>query len=98
MEGAVPEFRERLDAIDFRESDTPVYSCVSGAPFQDFGQQLADALTAMVRWRELTIDLYERGARVFIDVGPGKVLAGLVKRTLEDVTILSEKDFVSNGR
>jgi [acyl-carrier-protein] S-malonyltransferase len=41
-----------------------------------------------VRWRETLLALRELGAQRFIDVGPGRVLSGLAKRTLKDVELV----------
>jgi [acyl-carrier-protein] S-malonyltransferase len=50
-------------------------------------EQLAQALTMPVRWRETLLAMHERGADRFVEVGPGRVLTGLVKRTLSDVEL-----------
>jgi [acyl-carrier-protein] S-malonyltransferase len=42
-----------------------------------------------VRWREVMLTLYELGAERFIDVGPGRVLTGLAKRTLSGVELVN---------
>jgi [acyl-carrier-protein] S-malonyltransferase len=63
----------------------PVISGVTAAPFTDEPQQLADALVAPVRWREVMTALFEIGARDFVDVGPGHVLARLVPRNLPEL-------------
>jgi len=64
-----------------------VLSVVTAAPFEDVRAQLAQALTMPVRWRETLLAMRERGAERFVEVGPGKVLTGLVKRTLRDVEL-----------
>ncbi|MDQ4071813.1 MAG: malonyl CoA-acyl carrier protein transacylase, partial [Actinomycetota bacterium] len=63
----------------------PVFSGVTAEPFDDPARRLAESLTSPVRWREILLALHERGARRFVETGPGKVLTGLVKRTLDDV-------------
>ena len=86
MAAAVEPFREYLDAIEFRPPSEPVISCVSAQPFEsDPRELLAAALTHPVRWTDVMHRLHEEGARRFLDVGPGRVLAGLVRRTLDDV-------------
>ena len=42
-----------------------------------------------VRWREVMLTLQELGAERFIDVGPGRVLTGLAKRTLSGVELVN---------
>jgi malonyl CoA-acyl carrier protein transacylase len=75
-------FLEALRATAWSDPDVPVISGVTAAPFTDIPQQLADALVAPVRWREVMQALYDLGAREFVDVGPGRVLARLVPRNL----------------
>jgi [acyl-carrier-protein] S-malonyltransferase len=89
MAAAVPEFERALAQVAFREPVTTVISAVTAKPFADPRRELADALTQPVRWREVILAMHERGARRFVDVGPGRVLTGLAKRTLKDVELVN---------
>ncbi len=89
MAGAVPEFERALADVAFREPITTVLSAVTAKPFADPRRELADALTQPVRWREVMLAMHELGARRFVDVGPGRVLTGLAKRTLKDVELVN---------
>lgn len=89
MAEAVPEFRAALDATAFAEPTTTVVSSTTTEPFDDVAQRLADALTVPVRWRETLIALQADGCARFVETGPGKVLTGLVRRTLSDVEALT---------
>lgn len=93
MEPAVERFRQQLEEIEFDAPRAPVVSCVSGAPF-DLNPRdlLAGALTRPVRWVAVLERLYEDGARRFLDVGPGKVLAGLARRTLDGVEVETQRE------
>jgi [acyl-carrier-protein] S-malonyltransferase len=82
MASAVPEFADALRDVSFRAPRVPVLSAVTAMPFEDPRQQLAQALTMSVRWREVVLALHDRGVEEFVEVGPGRVLTGLVKRTL----------------
>jgi [acyl-carrier-protein] S-malonyltransferase len=42
-----------------------------------------------VRWRETMLALHARGVDRFVEVGPGRVLTGLLKRTLKDVELVN---------
>jgi malonyl CoA-acyl carrier protein transacylase len=87
---AIAPFRELLAGIEFRTPAVPVISGVTAEPFDsDARGALAAALTSPVRWIEVLERLYAEGARRFVDVGPGKVLAGLVKRTLDEVSTVT---------
>jgi [acyl-carrier-protein] S-malonyltransferase len=58
-------------------------SCVTAAPFEDVREQLVAALTNPVRWTDVLRALHERGATRFVETGPGRVLTGLVRKTLD---------------
>ncbi len=94
MAPALPEFREALEAIAVRQPKVPVYSSVTARPFEDVRGELAAALVRPVRWRETLHTLRDRGVERFVEVGPGKVLKGLVRRTLPDAeaSILSKPE------
>jgi [acyl-carrier-protein] S-malonyltransferase len=89
MAAAVPEFRAALERTAFAEARCPVISAVTAQPFTDPVAELGDALTMPVRWREVMLTLHELGAQRFVDVGPGRVLTGLAKRTLKGVELVN---------
>lgn len=85
MAGAMPELEAALAAVAFRPPRVPVVCAVTAAPLDDPRRRLAEGLTRPVRWRETLLTLRDRGARRFLEVGPGKVLTGLVRKTLAGV-------------
>jgi len=87
MAEAVPEFEAALARAEIGPPRVTVLSAVSAAPFEDVRAQLAQALTMPVRWRETLLAMHDRGGERFVEVGPGRVLTGLVKRTLKDVEL-----------
>jgi acyl transferase domain-containing protein len=87
MEPAVGEFSAALASTEFRSPGVPVISAVTVKPFTEPRRELADALTSPVRWRETMLALHQRGAGMFVEVGPGRVLTGLAKRTLKGVEL-----------
>ncbi len=87
MAAAVPEFEAALERVEISSPRVTVLSAVTARPFEDVRNQLAQALTMPVRWRETLLAMRERGAERFVEVGPGRVLTGLVKRTLKDVEL-----------
>ncbi len=89
MSSAVPQFERALGAADFRTPRCTVVSAVTAQPFSDPRAELADALTRPVRWRETMLTLHALGADRFVDVGPGRVLTGLAKRTLSGVELVN---------
>jgi [acyl-carrier-protein] S-malonyltransferase len=89
MAAAVPEFERALARTTFAAPRVTVVSAVTAQPFTDPRRELAEALTMPVRWRETMLTLHELGAERFVDVGPGRVLTGLAKRTLSGVELVN---------
>ena len=89
MASAVPDFAAALAEVEFRPTGATVVSAVTAKPFTDPRRELADALVNPVRWRETMLTLHELGAERFVDVGPGRVLSGLAKRTLSGVELVN---------
>lgn len=88
MASAVPAFREALARVEVAPARATVISAVTAEPFDDVRARLAEALTGPVRWREVLLALHARGVTRFHEVGPGRVLSGLVKRTLREVELV----------
>jgi malonyl CoA-acyl carrier protein transacylase len=88
MAPAVPEFAAALDRVEVREPRVTVLSAVTARPFDDVPRRLAEAITSPVRWRETILEAHRLGAERFVEVGPGRVLTGLVKRTLSGVELV----------
>jgi [acyl-carrier-protein] S-malonyltransferase len=85
MAPAVGPFRALLREIEVRSPRLPVFSCVTGEPFDDVRRLLAQAIAAPMRWTAVVRALHARGVRRFVETGPGRVLAGLVRGTLAGV-------------
>ncbi|MEA2421298.1 MAG: hypothetical protein QOF55_397 [Thermoleophilaceae bacterium] len=85
MESAREPFAAALAAVEVRPPRVPVISGATAAPFSDVRAGLVDALTAPVRWSGVLETLHAAGARRFVEVGPGSVLTGLVRKTLDGV-------------
>ncbi len=90
MKPAYDGLKEELDKIDLKQPACPVYSNYTAKPTSDpdeIRENLLKQLLNPVRWTQTLQNMNENGADTFIEVGPGKVLQGLVKRTLKDVAI-----------
>jgi [acyl-carrier-protein] S-malonyltransferase len=85
MAGAAEQFRRALDEVEFRRPSLPIFSSTGAAPFEDPPAGLAAALTEPVIWQDTLKRMHADGARTFLETGPGDVLTGLVRRTLDDV-------------
>jgi [acyl-carrier-protein] S-malonyltransferase len=82
MEPAADRLRAALARTPVAPMDIPVFSNASAAPFVDVREELAANLLRPVRWRETLLALRAAGVERFVELGPGAVLTGLVKRTL----------------
>jgi [acyl-carrier-protein] S-malonyltransferase len=85
MRPAVERFAAVLEGMKLRKPRVPVLSCVTAAPFDHVRARLAESLVAPVRWREVLLALRAAGISRFVETGPGRVLTGLVRRTLDRV-------------
>lgn len=79
---AQAQLRGALAATPVAPPRFPVYSNGTAAPFADIRAELAENLVRPVRFRETILALQDAGAEEFVELGPGRVLTGLVKRTL----------------
>ncbi len=89
MATAAADFQTVLEAVEFADAAVPVLSNVEPTPSRDAAilkLRLAQQMTGAVRWRELTLNLPEHGVSHVSEVGPGKVLVGIMKRTCPDLT------------
>jgi [acyl-carrier-protein] S-malonyltransferase len=82
MEPAADRLRAALDRTPVSPMEIPVGSNGTAAPFGDVRAELAENLLRAVRWRETLLALRAAGVERFVELGPGAVLTGLVKRTL----------------
>jgi [acyl-carrier-protein] S-malonyltransferase len=98
MAAARSELEAALAAIDFQPPAVTVVSSITTDAFDDVRARLADALTLPVRWRETLLALRAQGIERFVETGPGKVLTGLVKRTVPDAEALTAEQLREGAR
>lgn len=87
---AAAELRHMLTGLDFRAPTAPVVANTDAAAHTDpdgWPERLTRHLVDPVRWRESQSTLADLGATTFVEIGPGRVLAGLAKRAVPDVTV-----------
>lgn len=90
MENAAAEFAQELAEVEFQTAKIPVLSNVDPTPATDSNilkERLNQQMTGSVRWREICLQLAESGIEKVVEIGPGKVLTGLVKRTCPDLAL-----------
>jgi [acyl-carrier-protein] S-malonyltransferase len=92
MEAAEAGLREYLDEVTFSELRVPVVSNVTAEPVSDPAEAqrlLVEQLTSPVRWTASMRTMRERGVQRFVELGPGRVLAGLLRRIDRDAEVES---------
>jgi [acyl-carrier-protein] S-malonyltransferase len=92
MEAARVELEAAIVNTEFKTPVCPVYQNIDAKPYTDIEQikhNLIAQLTGPVRWTQTVEHMLEDGATSFTEVGPGKVLQGLVKKVSRDVPTAS---------
>jgi [acyl-carrier-protein] S-malonyltransferase len=98
MESAYVKLGDALAEIPMKTPRFAVISNVTGEEVttpDEIRRTLQDQVTATVRWLDCMERLLERGCDLFIELGPGGVLAGLLKRICKDADVLSVSDVES---
>lgn len=83
MEPARKELADAIEATTFTNPICPVYQNVDAKPHTEpetIKKNLITQLTAPVRWRQIVENMWNDGFREYIELGPGNVLQGLVKK------------------
>jgi [acyl-carrier-protein] S-malonyltransferase len=90
MAAAAAEFEQVLESVPFRDAWVPVLANVEPSPAiaaATLKERLNRQMTGAVRWREISLRLPQEGVTRVIEVGPGKVLTGIIKRTCPDLVL-----------
>jgi [acyl-carrier-protein] S-malonyltransferase len=92
MQPAAAEMKDALAAVEISPPIVPVISNVTASPHggpDEIRENLVKQITATVRWRETVTWLVGQGVSRFVELGAGKVLAGLVRRIAPDAEATS---------
>jgi [acyl-carrier-protein] S-malonyltransferase len=92
MEAARTRLQSAIEATLFNEPICPIiqnFDAKSHSNVEDIKSNLIQQLTAPVRWTQSVRTMWDLGANRFIEVGPGKVLQGLVKKIASEAEVLS---------
>ena len=98
MESAYEKLGAALLEVQMQVPQFPVISNVTGREVEtlpEIRRTLQDQVTSTVRWVDCMERLVDLGCDLFIELGPGGVLAGLLKRTRKDVEVISVRDIES---
>ena len=89
MAGPAARFAATLDTVAFADAAIPVLSNTDPTPQTDgaaLKQRLRDQMTTGVRWRETMDALVAAGVDTTVEIGPGNVLSGLIKRSCPSIS------------
>jgi len=98
MKNATEIMRNEIQKLDFQNSKNKLISNVTAKEIsnkEELKTLLIEQIEKRVRWRESIINMIDNGVNHFIEIGPGKVLSGLIKRIDKNVkinTINNESD------
>ena len=98
MNKATDVMKKEIEKTNFQDSKNILISNVTADEIsnkEELKKLLIDQIENRVRWRESVISMINKGIKQFIEIGPGKVLSGLVKRIDKNVkinTINNESD------
>ena len=90
MKKATEIMKKELDNVKFIDANKTLISNVTAEEISNkdiLKKLLIDQIENRVRWRESVINMINKGANHFVEIGPGKVLSGLVKRINKDLNI-----------
>lgn len=105
MQPAASRFAETLGSADLTDPKIPVIANSSARKLTratEIGEELAVQITSSVEWVSTLNAAADMGASSFVEIGPGKVLSGLVKRTLSgtssiNIETLADLDALNNS-
>ncbi len=90
MTEATKVMKNEIEKVEFKDSKILLISNVTANEISnknELKQLLIDQIEKRVRWRESVLNMIDKGVMQFIEIGPGKVLSGLVKRINKNVKI-----------
>lgn len=98
MKPAAGKLADVLATITINDAAIPVIANVTAEPMTEketIQRLLIEQLYSPVRWEQSVVNMIKLGVDTFVEIGPGKVLAGLVKKINRNVTVYSIYDVAS---
>ena len=83
MKSAAEKMKDKILKTNFKKLNKEIISNVTARPVVDteiIKKLLIDQISSKVRWRESVLFMIKNQVNEFIEIGPGKVLSGLIKR------------------
>ena len=92
MKPAADNMRDKINNTNFNTPKIKIINNVTAKPEENINKikkLLVDQIYSTVRWRESLINMHNDGVNNFIEIGPGKVLTGMAKRTIKGANYFS---------
>lgn len=92
MKPAADNMRDKINNTNFNIPKIKIINNVTAKPeenIEKIKKLLVDQIFSTVRWRESLINMHNDGVNNFIEIGPGKVLTGMAKRTIKGANYFS---------
>ncbi|RPH00872.1 MAG: [acyl-carrier-protein] S-malonyltransferase [Candidatus Pelagibacter sp. TMED153] len=92
MNPAATTMKEKINSVNFKK---PIFDIICNVTSkaennpENIKKLLVEQIYSTVRWRESIINIYKENVNNFIEIGPGKVLSGMVKRTVKNINCFS---------
>lgn len=96
MERASQQLNELASRIHLRDPDIPIIANITGqmvTTAEDIRKEIAQHVVRPVQWTGSVREMVNSGVNTFLEVGPGNVLGGLIRRIRSDVEVITIKDF-----
>ncbi len=93
MNTAADRLYDHMEKMSFKAPEIPLYSNYTAEIYGDNpAQLLKEQIRNPVRWQKIVENMIENGVDVFVEVGPGKTLSGLISKINKDVRVLGVED------
>ena len=92
MRPAAEKMEEKINKTNFKSPKINIINNVTAGPENDaekIKKLLIDQIYSTVRWRESILNMHKEGIKNFVEIGPGKVLTSMVKRTVKEAKCFS---------
>jgi [acyl-carrier-protein] S-malonyltransferase len=92
MNPAAEIMNDKINSVNFKKPSFDIVCNVTSKPENNpdiLKKMLVKQICSSVRWRESLIHMFSQKVNDYIEIGPGKVLSGMVKRTLKDINCFS---------
>ncbi|MFL2852813.1 MAG: ACP S-malonyltransferase [Candidatus Pelagibacter sp.] len=92
MSSAANKMKDKINSVNFKKPNFDVVCNVTSKPEnnpENIKKLLVEQICSTVRWRESIIYMTNENVNSFIEIGPGKVLSGMVKRTVKNINCFS---------